>query len=145
VSRDAFGLKIQNRLCHLKWARKVLGLSRNGPLVCVLLSLLDLDFFPTRWIRFSTKYYCITCCFNEYSFESIPWTFLIDTLHIWTKFLPFGYNVCIGKPWVMFSSPILAWNFFSWFTLHNCINCSFPCNCLSNIIQITPFLNQVSF
>ena len=31
VPRDAFVLKIQRELCHPKYARKVSGLSRNGP------------------------------------------------------------------------------------------------------------------
>ena len=34
MSLDAFALKIQRELCHPKRARKVSGLSRNGPLVC---------------------------------------------------------------------------------------------------------------
>ena len=31
MPRDAFVLKIQRELCHPKYARKVSGLSRNGP------------------------------------------------------------------------------------------------------------------
>ena len=33
MPRDAFVFKIQRKLCHPKCARKVSGLSRNGPLV----------------------------------------------------------------------------------------------------------------
>ena len=35
MPRDAFVLKIQRKLCHPKWARKVSGLSRNGPHVYI--------------------------------------------------------------------------------------------------------------
>ena len=44
VPRDAFSLMIQRELCHPKCARKVSGLSRNGPQV------------PRRWERATRKF-----------------------------------------------------------------------------------------
>ena len=45
MPRDAFALKIQRELCHPKYAQRVSGLSRNGPLVSKYLVLLATELF----------------------------------------------------------------------------------------------------
>ena len=51
MPRDAFVLKIQREICHPKFARKVSGLSRNGPLIWNPLSM----FAGRDWIKFMTE------------------------------------------------------------------------------------------
>ena len=55
VPRDTFALRIQRQLCNPKWARKVSGLSRNGP----LLTMAEMSAaFTVRLFTFPTMAQC---------------------------------------------------------------------------------------